>query len=151
MGIRLPQPRQTYQVRLGDGEPYIAGRPAGNTKDQAAAREFGVKKIWHGYDDGYAYTASAGSFAPNELGICDISGNVYEWCWDWYGEDCYTHGPQFNPTGPPTGELRACRDCGFSCPIYQECVASRGKAKPSLTFSWGGFRVARSLPVEHGD
>ena len=57
----------------GDGEPYIDGRPAGNTKDQAAAREFGAKKIWHEYDDGYAYTSPAAGFAPNELGIHDES------------------------------------------------------------------------------
>jgi sulfatase modifying factor 1 len=129
----------------GDGEPYVNGRPAGNAKDEAARREWGVKKFWQGYDDGYACTSPAGSFAPNELGIHDISGNVYEWCWDWYDETYYATSPIEDPRGPATGVMRACRDCGFACAIEQECVASRGKGKPTLTFSWGGFRVARSV------
>ncbi|MFH1748409.1 MAG: SUMF1/EgtB/PvdO family nonheme iron enzyme [Planctomycetota bacterium] len=89
--------------------------------------------------------APAGSFAPNELGIHDISGNVYEWCWDWNGEDYYAASPVENPTGPASGELRACRDVGFGCPIRNEAVASRGMGEPDLTFGWGGFRVARSV------
>ena len=43
------------------------------------------------------------------------------------------------------GALDACRDAGFGCAIRHEAVASRGLAKPNLTFSWGGFRVARSV------
>ncbi|MBN1162999.1 MAG: formylglycine-generating enzyme family protein [Candidatus Krumholzibacteriota bacterium] len=155
-GYRLPTEAEwEYMARSrgkrikyawGDGEPYINGRPAGNTKDEAARREWGVKKYWEGYDDGYACTSPAGHFAPNELGVHDISGNVYEWCWDRYGEDYYQYSPVRNPTGPARGEMHSCRDVGFGCPVYQECVASRGKGKPDLTFSWGGFRLARSRP-----
>ncbi|UCE60849.1 MAG: formylglycine-generating enzyme family protein [Phycisphaerales bacterium] len=137
---------KSYKYAWGDGEPYIDGRLAGNTRDQAAARQFGLKKIWEGYDDGYAYTAPAGSFAPNELGIHDFSGSVYEWCWDWYDQYYYANTAAKNPAGPETGTNRASRDAGFSCSISQECVASRGRGNPKLTFSWGGFRIARSIP-----
>ena len=41
----------------------------------------------------------------NELGIYDMSGNVCEWCSDWYGEDYYSSSPQVNPTGPSSGSL----------------------------------------------
>ncbi|UCG34345.1 MAG: formylglycine-generating enzyme family protein [Phycisphaerales bacterium] len=133
----------------GDGEPVIDGRPVGNTKDEAAKREWGVEKIWQGYDDGYACSAPVCSFAPNELGIHDISGNVYEWVWDWYGADYYATSPVENPTGPDGGEMRACRDAGFGCAIQQESVVTRGLGKPDLTFSWGGFRVARSKTIEN--
>lgn len=129
----------------GDGEPYVNGLPAGNTRDMAACGEWKLTDYWEGYDDGYAYTSPAGSFAPNELGVCDISGNVYEWCWDWYGDEYYAESPAENPTGPLSGEMRACRDAGFVCPIEEESVASRGLGEPSLTFSWGGFRLARSV------
>ncbi len=134
-----------HKYAWGNGEPYVNGRPAGNTRDEAAKREWGIDRIWEGYDDGYACTSPVGSFAPNELGIHDMSGSVYEWCWDWYDESYYANSPVKNPTGPAQGTMRACRDAGFACAIRHECVASRGLGKPTLTFSWGGFRLARSV------
>ena len=85
-----------------------------------------------------------GIFAPNELGVYDISGNVYEWCWDWFGEDYYENSPDDNPTGPGPGTMRSCRDVGYGCLPVNARVTSRGKAEPGFRFLHGGFRVARS-------
>lgn len=50
-----------------------------------------------------------GKKAPNGLGIYDMSGNLEEWCWDWYDWDYYEVSPQNNPTGPTTGDSRVIR------------------------------------------
>ncbi len=134
----------------GDSMPVIDGRPAGNTRDEAAHRQWGVGSYWEGYDDGYAWTAPVDTFAPNFSGIHGISGNVYEWCWDWYSEEWYEKSPVEDPIGPTEGTMHACRDAGFGCPIYQEVVSSRGKGYPYLAFSWGGFRIARSYHGKTG-
>ena len=59
----------------------------------------------------------------NELGIYDMSGNVWEWCYDYYGEDYYSKSPKNNPQGPYTGSNHVFRggcwsSSSTSCPIW---------------------------------
>jgi formylglycine-generating enzyme required for sulfatase activity len=78
-------------------------KPSGNVADESARDALAGLKIWEGYRDGYSYTAPVGSFKPNDLGIYDMSGNVYEWVRDWHEQDYYRHSPEDNPAGGVTG------------------------------------------------
>ena len=135
-----------YKYSWGNGDPLIIGEKAANIRDETAKREWGehVKTWWHNYDDGFLYTAPVASFAPNELGLYDISGNVYEWCRDWYNEDYYQNSPEINPCNNVPDGMHACRDVGYGClPISMRTV-NRGKGKPDLRFLHGSFRLCRS-------
>ncbi len=94
-------------------------------------------------DNSGSKTHPVGTQSPNELGIYDMAGNVYEWCQDWY--DGYSSAAQTNPTGPSSGALRVLR--GGSCFNYAKyCrVSSRYDYAPGSRFINCGFRLATSL------
>ena len=78
--------------------------------------------------------------SPNELGIYDMSGNVWEWCCDWYGD--YTSGALTNPKGPESGSLRVHRG---GCWIYYArfCRSSfRHFNFPTHRYYYLGLRLA---------
>lgn len=79
---------------------------------------------------------------PNELGIYDMSGNIEEWCQDWYAEYYYSKSPKNDPTGPSYGYERVVRGggwCAFDC----EClVSSRNHSDEDFSYYDRGFRLA---------
>ena len=132
MNFRLPTEAEwEYAARGGNksqGYKYSGGNTIGNV-------------AWY-WDNSGSATHNVKTKSPNELGTYDMSGNVWEWCEDWYGN--YSSGSQTNPTGPSTGSYRVLR--GGSWINYAKyCrVSHRSSINPDYRFNDYGFRLVLS-------
>ena len=86
--------------------------------------------------------------APNELGIYDMTGNVEEWCNDYYGAWYYENSPLIDPPGPSSGTSRICRGgswfdtMSYNIAVFECEPGTRGYAQPTLVNYRHGFRLA---------
>jgi formylglycine-generating enzyme required for sulfatase activity len=114
----------------------------------------GIQNNYHNrYRSGAAYTSPVRTFLANGYGLHDMAGNVFEWCWDWYGEagSSYRDGAT-DPRGANSGTARVIRGGSWGydaryCRVAERRVSGFGTFAPSHNSGHVGFRIARSCRV----
>lgn len=134
-GYRLPTEAEWEYAARGGGKASVQAKYSGSDKINEVA--------WYdGNSDGK--THQVGLKKPNAAGVYDMSGNVWEWCWDWYGK--YPSGGQSDPVGTPFGENRVIRSGRwYAVADIDDCYVSRRSHLPPdyKNIYYGlGFRVA---------
>jgi formylglycine-generating enzyme required for sulfatase activity len=133
-GYRLPTEAEwEYACRAGSSAPFSTG----DTISTAQANYNGAVNYWQ-YGPLGSFrerTSAVGSFLPNTWGLYDMHGNVYEWCWDWFGD---------YPDAPSTGTKKVVRGGSWYDSVPHIRAAYRDSTAPVSRRNTLGFRVARN-------
>ena len=135
---RLPTEAEwEYACRAGSTTPFAHG-VALSAKDA----NFDGSRPYGGAGADLRRTCPwVGGYAVNAWGLCDMHGNVWEWCADWYDEHAYENGPNEDPCGPSSGSLRVLRGGSWNNSGHLCRSARRNKYAPDFRSDTIGFRV----------
>lgn len=134
MNYRLPTEAEWEYAARG-GSASKGYRYSGSNTDISVAWKVGASD---------QKTHPVGLKKPNELGIYDMSGNVFEWCSDWYSSTWYLVSPKSNPKGADAGDFRVIRGGSWFYDNSGLRISDRGSANPAYRYGYIGFRLCHS-------
>jgi formylglycine-generating enzyme required for sulfatase activity len=135
-GYRLPTEAE-WEYAAGGGATSRTNYAGIN--DQNSLEQF----AWYSENSG-SKTHEVGTKKANSLGLYDMSGNVWEWYWDWYASDYYINRPNENPQGPESGSYRVLRGGSWNNSASNCRVAVRDNDTPTNRYYNIGFRLCRT-------
>jgi formylglycine-generating enzyme required for sulfatase activity/tRNA A-37 threonylcarbamoyl transferase component Bud32 len=130
-----------YVYRLPTEAEWEYACRAGSTGDYAGELE---KMAWY-KNNSDSMTHPVGEMKPNDWGLYDMHGNVWEWCSDWYDSEYYGRSPGVDPKGPDSGSLRVKRGGSWFYDAAYCRSAYRSRSAPIGRFSSYGLRLVRTL------
>ena len=137
-GYRLPTEAEWEYAARGGTESENA-----NSRLYSGSNNIG-DVAWYSSNSG-SKTHQVGTKQANELGIHDMSGNVWEWCWDWYDKNYYSSSPGSNPRGPNSGEYSVLRGGSWFNYDYYCRVANRVRInRAGSSGYYYGMRISRT-------
>lgn len=141
---KLNQMEKTEKYRLPTEAEWEYACRAGSTSNFYYGDDGGElgKYAWYAGNSNWK-THPVGLKKPNNWGLYDMLGNVYEWCQDW--KEDYSDGPVNDPKGPPSGKYRVLRGGAYVDKVGEVRSARRGYKEPDFKTDHLGFRVARDF------